>query len=366
MFKHITGIIVLYIIFIQVSSGQVQDINPGSKAAEIKLKMKSVFYYQLQNPSRHTSRNRDYPNGWVPSSFYAGVIEAYKATDDDDYLVAVSEWAEENDYRPGPRARHADDLLCGQVYLDLNTLIPEERKILPVQAMVDALILDPKPGREDWWWCDALFMAPPAIARLGKVTGHREYHEFLHRMYWDTAEFLFDREAGLFYRDAGYFYRRTINGHKVFWSRGNGWVLAGLARTIPYLDDKDRMKEWYLELFMTMAAAVRPLQADDGYWRASLHDPEEFPAPESSGTGFMCYALAWGINNGLLDKKDYGMVVQQAWNSLVSAVHEDGRIGWVQQIGKSPGEVNFEDTQAYGAGAFLLAGSEMIKFYSKH
>jgi len=76
---------------------------------------------------------------------------------------------------------------------------------------------------------------------------------------------------------------------------------------------------------------------------------------------FFCYALAWGINHGYLDRQTYLPVVKKAWHGLVGAVRSDGKLGYVQAIGASPAKLTSEDNQEYGSGAFLLAGSEMYK-----
>jgi len=54
-----------------------------------------------------------------------------------------------------------------------------------------------------------------------------------------------------------------------------------------------------------MADRILSLQQEDGLWRASLLDPDSYPGGEVSGSGFFCYALAWGINNKLLDRDTY-------------------------------------------------------------
>jgi rhamnogalacturonyl hydrolase YesR len=110
-----------------------------------------------------------------------------------------------------------------------------------------------------------------------------------------------------------------------------------------------------------MAASVSRLQGEDGLWRPSLLDPLEAPVPETSSTGFFCYAMAWGINRGFLDRRTYLPVVRKAWRGLAGSVRADGKLGWVQQIGAAPAKVTPEDNQEYGSGAFLLAGSEVLK-----
>lgn len=303
--------------------------------------------------------------GWVPASFYTGIMAAYESTGNEKYRDYALQWASSNDWQPGPRLRHADDYCCGQTYLELYMLDQQENRLAPIKAKIDSIMVDPKLGREDWSWCDALYMAPPTLVRLAKATGEKKYINFMHNMYWDTAEFLFDREEGLFYRDENYFYQRSHNGSKVFWSRGNGWVMGGIVRILPYLDKKDKIRNRYIDLLKIMAKSVANQQGSDGLWRASLLDAEEYPAPETSGSGFFCYALAWGINNGYLPSEKYLPAVEKAWLGLVNAVHPDGKIGCVQRIGHRPDEVSFEDTHAYGAGAFLLAGSEMLKLTEK-
>jgi unsaturated rhamnogalacturonyl hydrolase len=366
MSKIFTVLIICFLIgcistrFMNKTSEANMDIYSPEKIIEL---MKKVCDYQIVNPSHHYSKNKDFPNGWVPASFYTGVMATYYTTKDNKYLDQALKWAEENNWQPGPRLRVADDHCCGQTYLELYMIKKDPKMITPIKATFDSIMANPKPGREDWWWCDALFMGPPTLARLGAATGKKKYFNFMHEMYWDTAQLLFSKEDGFFYRDQRYFYRRTKHGNKVFWSRGNGWVMAGIARLLPCLPKKDSYRDWYVHLLKTMAMSVIKLQGEDGLWRSSLLDPGEFPAPETSGSGFFCYAITWGINNGLLDRDAYLPAVKKAWKGLVKAVHPNGKIGWVQAIGRNPDVVSYDDTHAYGAGAFLLAGSELIKLF---
>ena len=345
------------------ATAQVEVFAPDRQ--DVKQQMRAVADYQIKNPTKSAGKRKGYPNGWVRSAFYIGVMAAHEATGDAFYLSNARNWAQSTNYAMAPRWRHADDHACGSVYLSLYSNSPNDKHIRAVRAVYDKLIANPKPGREDWWWCDALFMSPPTLAQLGGVTGNKKYHKFLHEMYWDTAEYLFDKEAALFYRDQRYFFHRSENGEKVFWSRGNGWVIAGLPRIISNLPENDKQRESYIQLFKTLASSLMKLQGVDGFWRSSLHDPDEFPNPESSGTGFITYALAWGVNQGYLDKDLYEPVVFNGWSALDRAVHGNGKIGWVQDIGVDPKEVSRDDTHAYGAGAFLLAGSEIIKYLEK-
>ncbi|HXG92057.1 MAG TPA: glycoside hydrolase family 88 protein, partial [Blastocatellia bacterium] len=263
--------------------------------------------------------------------------------------------------RLGDRPRHADDQSPGQTYTELYLLKEDLRMIANTKSALDEMIKNPKPGREDWWWCDALFMSPPVLARLYAATGDGKYIDFLNVMWWDTTDFLFDREAGLYYRDKNYIGRLNANGKRIFWARGNAWVMAGIVRVLQYLPKDDKYRSRYVNLLRVMAASISRVQEEDGLWRPSLLDAQEAPFPETSSTGFFCYALAWGIKNGYLERRVYLPVVERAWRGLVGAVHENGKLGWVQPIGAAPAKVTFEDNQEYGSGAFLLAGSEVYK-----
>jgi unsaturated rhamnogalacturonyl hydrolase len=332
------------------------------KAENIRLAMRTVCAYAASHPGgTQGDFDKGTDNGWVRSSFFLGVVESYRATGEPSYLKLATEWAGKNHWQPGPRPRHADDQCCGQAYLVLNELSPSPEKIAGIKARIDSLISDPKPGREDWSWCDALFMAPPVFAQLGRATGDPQYFTVLDQMYWDATDFLFDKEAGLFYRDSRYFTQRDKNGGKIFWSRGNGWVMAGLVRVLNYLPQTDPRHGDYEKLFKRMASSLAPLQGSDGLWRTNLLDPSEFPEPETSGTGFFCYALAWGVNQGLLPRATCEPITNRAWVALCRNIQADGKIGWVQVIGTRPAPVMADNTQDYAAGAFLLAGTEILR-----
>ncbi len=137
--------------------------------------------------------------------------------------------------------------------------------------------------------------------------------------------------------------------------------MAGIGRVLQYMPQNYPDREKYIHLLREMAAKVVTLQGQDGLWRASLLAPESYPAPETSGSALFCYSLAWGINQGLLDREKYLPVVENAWQGLTRAVHKSGKLGWVQLIGSKPKNASRYDTEVYGVGAFLLAGSEIVK-----
>jgi len=194
---------------------------------------------------------------------------------------------------------------------------------------------------------------------LAKATGDQKFLDSADRRWWVTSDFLYDKDEHLYYRDSRFLNQRETNGQKIFWSRGNGWVLAGLARVLANMpaDYVDRGK--FAGQFLEMAEKLKSLQQADGLWRTSLLDPADHPQPETSGTGLITYALAWGVNNGLLDRVTYAPVVFKAWSALTQCVLSDGKLIHVQPVGDHPNGFDENSTTPYGVGAFLLAGSEV-------
>lgn len=323
--------------------------------------MTRAYNWQVSNPLPVNLRN---DADWARAAFYIGAMRAYDLTKDENYLAGSMKYAQAADWKPALRYYHADDVARGQVFLDIYKVKKEAHMLAGIQARMDSLMTDPKTGRELWWWCDALFMSPPVVARLFEQTGDTRYKDYLHTMWWDATEFLFDKEEHLYYRDKRFFDQKTVNGKKLFWSRGNGWVMGGLAQVIERLPKDDPYYPRYTALFIKMAAKIASLQQPDGLWRASLLDPEEMPVKETSGSGFYTFALAWGINNGLLDRKEYLPVVKKGWQALTDAVAPSGKLTWVQPIGAKPESVKETDNQEYGTGAFLMAGTEIIRLSS--
>jgi rhamnogalacturonyl hydrolase YesR len=158
---------------------------------------------------------------------------------------------------------------------------------------------------------------------------------------------------------------REANGAKVFWGRGNGWVIGGLTVIIDHLPDDDAAKSWFIRLYGEMMARIAGLQDQQGFWHPSMLDYAAYPMPETSASSFFTYGLLWGVRRGYLNEETYLPIAEKAWNALCSTVHDDGKVGFIQPIGADPRQVGYDDTEVYGVGAFLLAGCEMYQWLSK-
>jgi rhamnogalacturonyl hydrolase YesR len=343
-------------------------LSGALRPAAILSALQEVADWQLAHPSSHP------PLDWTHGALYAGMAAWGELSSNPKYLDAIREVGEANHWALGKRIYHADEHCVAQMYLALYGKYHDPAMIAPLRERFDYILAHPsavtlRSGAQDnmdrWWWCDALFMAPPVWTRLSAATGERKYIDFMNREFWASYDYLWDPEEHLFFRDDTYFKQREANGKKIFWSRGNGWVFAGIARVLEYMpaDYPDRPR--YVKLFREMAEKIIAVQPHDGLWRPSLLDPASYPEPETSGSGFYCYGLAWGINSGLLDRSRYLPSVQRAWAGLVRSVHPDGKLGWVQPVGASPKTVSSDLTEVYGVGAFLLAGTEIYKLAAR-
>ncbi|MBK5195204.1 MAG: glycoside hydrolase family 88 protein [Proteiniphilum sp.] len=358
-------LLLLFAIFIFSVNGQSVD-NKLFNKKYIKSVVTKVTDWQLQNPKHH-------PRDWTNGAFYAGVFAAWETTRSKDIYQAMMDMGGKEQWSPHKRWYHADDIAICQTYIDLYRREKKQEMIQPTIDTLNILMSNPYPttGKHDvikWWWCDALFMAPPTLVKLGVTTGNTDYLEHNDQYFKECYDLLYNKEEHLFARDLNYVIkpdgsgRREENGERIFWSRGNGWVMGGLVRILKELPADYPQRTFYENLFKEMAARIVSLQQEDGLWRASLLDPDSYPGGEVSGSGFFCYALAWGVNNKLLDKKTYLPAVKDAWVGLTRCVNDEGRVGWVQPIGGDPRRnFNEESWEVYGTGAFLLAASEVIK-----
>lgn len=332
--------------------------------------------------SQHPAQDRAF---WDVAAYHTGNMEAYRVTKAEAYKQYSIDWAEHNlwmgarsskkeewKYKYGETNDYVlfgDWQICFQTYIDLYQLEPGEKKIARAKEVME---YEMSTERNDyWWWADGLYMVMPVMTRLYKVTGNKQYLEKLYEYYTYANSIMFDKEEGLYYRDAKYVFpaHKTANGIKDFWARGDGWVFAGLARVLGDLPREDAHRKEYISKFKGMAAAIKLCQQPGGYWTRSMLDTAHAPGPETSGTAFFTYGILWGINNGLLSKKEYLPVVALSWKYLTkTALQADGRIGYVQPIGERaiPGQVvDKNSTSNFGTGAFLLAASEMYRYLNK-
>ena len=317
-------------------------------------------------------KDKNYCNqGWVSGVLYNGLFDWAEITDKKEYFDFMKRFFSRYYWQLGNRMYHGDDLCVGQVYLDMYAKYKQEKMWIPTKARIDWIIENPPIGNIDitkgvsdrWWWCDALYMAPAIFTRLYTLTGDKKYLKFAHKEYLDCYEHLYDKDEHLFFRDGKYLNAKDEKGGKVFWSRGNGWVLGGLAEVLKYLPEEDKKyRPFYEQLLQEMSEKIASLQREDGYWRTNLLNADIYPMPETSGTGLFTYAIMYGINQGILPADKYLPIVRKGWDAMVKAVNTEGKVGWTQMVAQKPGKVVKKDTRAYSVGSLLMIASELYRY----
>ena len=256
--------------------------------------------------------------------------------------------------------------ICFQTYIDLYLLDRQEERIARAKEVM-GYIADSQ-ANDYWWWADALYMVMPVMTKMYRLTGDEKYLDKLYQNLLFTDSIMLDQETGLYFRDGKYVYpqHKSANGLKDFWARGDGWVLAGLAKVLQDMPTSYRHHDFFVKKYQRLAHAVALLQQKEGYWTRSMMDANHAPGPETSGTAFFTYGMLWGVNNGYLNRKDYAPVIRRAWSYLTTtALQPNGRVGYVQPIGERaiPGQTVDANSQAnFGVGAFLLAACEYVRY----
>ncbi len=359
----------------QTSCSSSQKLPAKKDVLQTLTLANQYFMNKWPDPGKPIVTDKQRPASiWTRSVYYEGLMALYNIDQQKAYYDYAVQWGEKHNWTPrsGVTTRNADDQCAGQTWIDLYLIDKQPQRIAAIKTSLDNMVKSSK--QDDWNWIDALQMAMPVFVRLGKVYNDTSYY----RKMWDEYSYtkykhgdngLYNPLEKLWWRDKDFDPPyKTPAGKNCYWSRGNGWVVAALCRTLEMLPVSDPHYQEYLMDYKDMLQALLPLQRRDGYWNVSLTDSTHFGGKELSGTALFVYGMAWGINHKMIDRKIYLPVLLKAWNAMVrECVHPDGMLGFVQGTGKEPKDgqpVNYDhipDFEDYGLGCFLLAGSEVWK-----
>jgi rhamnogalacturonyl hydrolase YesR len=186
---------------------------------------------------------------WDHAAYHTGNIEVYKLLKDQKMLDYSIRWAEHNQWKGATESDPSkwkykkygegqdyvlfgDWQICFQTYIDLYQLAPDEKKVARAKEVM-GYEADSKVN-DYWWWADALYMVMPVMTKMYKLTGDTKYLRKLYENILYSDSIMLDQQTGLYFRDGKYVYpkHQTASGKKDFWARGDGWVLAGLAKVL--------------------------------------------------------------------------------------------------------------------------------------
>jgi rhamnogalacturonyl hydrolase YesR len=369
------------------STAMAQELAPTKapaqllKSAEAQRTVEMIHKVNAYWQEKHRAECRGF---WDNAAYFTGNQAAYELTGKQEYLDYSIRFAEHNrwtgatekdpkkwEYKTyGEDMRHvlfADWQICFQIYIDLYKL---EHRAERLQRTLEVMTTQAQMAEKDfWWWSDALYMGLPIFTKLYTVTHDQKLLDKQYESFKWTDDLLFDKEAQLYYRDGKYVHpkvKTACNGGKSFWARGDGWVLAGLAKVLQDLPKDSKYRAFYVQRFQQLAEGVARCQQAEGYWSRSMLCEDDAPGYETSGTAFFIYGMLWGVNNGLLPAAKYKPVIEKGWKYLSTiALQSDGSIGFVQPIGEKPDPTKTVDalSQApFGTGAWLLAACEYAKY----
>lgn len=364
-------------------------LMPMGAAAKAKKKAKAepqpstleiITKVNDQYQATHSPNVRSF---WDDAAYFTGNMEAYKVTGLPRYLEYSDKWARHNKWSGATEKNPAkwryktygegqdfvlfgDWQICFQTYIDMYEMNPDAYKVARAkEVMTREAIL---PQNDFWWWADALYMVMPVFTKMYKMTGDELYLDKLYANYAWADSLMYDNEEHLYYRDGKYIYpkHKSYNGKKDFWARGDGWVLAGLAKVLSDMPQAYKHRPFFEQRFKELAAAVIKCQQKEGHWTRSMLDADHADGFETSGTAFFTYGLYWGINHGMLDKATYLPAAELGWKYLSgTALQKDFTVGYVQPIGEKAirgQQLTAKNTANFGTGAFLLAACEKLRY----
>lgn len=332
------------------------------------------FMAKYADPTEPTNVKKIRPSSlWTRAVYYEGLMALYGIDPKNEYIDYTDRWAAFHKWTPrnGTSTRDADNQCCSQTYLDRFVMTGDSAMMRPTMENIRGQMAETKLGY--WTWIDAIQMAMPVYAQMYKITGDKAYIDHAMDMYrWSRNECgggLFNEADGLWWRDADYVppYKEK-DGKQCYWSRGNGWVLAALVRTMDQMKPRGKVYKELKKDFTAMCDALAKCQREDGFWNVSLVSPATYGGKETSGTALFLYGISWGLRKGYLKESQFRPVADKAWKAIATeALHRDGFLGYVQGTGKDPSAgqpVTYDkvpDFEDFGVGCFLLGATEYYK-----
>jgi hypothetical protein len=273
-------------------------------------------------------------NNWSNANFHVGNLAQVRTTGISNHKTWP--WVQANKYLlpldpANPFAPDAQS--TGEPYLDVAYFHPEPEVLQPLRDNLRAQVKD---GKTNYWRSpDALNMALPSFTRIAVADNDQAMLDYSFKSYRSLKARTFNEFTGLW----------SLN------AQTNGWAVQGLAKAMLALPAGHPYRAEYAKTLRKSVQTLKLLQRHDGFWGATGKD--------SAATAMITYAIAAGINAGVLDRETYLPHVQKGWQALLTALDADGTLGWVAAR-NSWKPASAGDTGGFAVGSFLIAGQQLV------
>jgi rhamnogalacturonyl hydrolase YesR len=211
-------------------------------------------------------------------------------------------------------------------------------------------------------WLDDMFMAIPAIANMGKLTGDTKYYDEAVKQILLFKQRMWVPEKKLFRHG----WVEGMTEHPAFhWGRANGWAILTMVEVLDVLPQNYKGRDEILQLFQEHVRGLAALQSGEGFWHQLLDRNDSYL--ETSATAIYTYCIAHGINKGWIDPLAYGPVAMLGWHAVSTKVNAEGEVeGTCVGTGMGFDAAYYcyrpvHKYAAHGYGPVLLAGAEMLR-----
>lgn len=311
--------------------------DPAPAACGVTDLMIKASSYWVTTSADHAANN------WSNASFHVGNLAQVRTTGISNHKTWP--WTQANQWLLPTDTAHpfaADAQASGEAYLDVWFFHQENRVLDPLRANLAAEAASVAEGHTRYWSTpDAINFSLPSFTRIGLMDGKPELLDASRTLFRDAKRRMFSDLTGLWLGNA----------------QANGFAATGLAKAVLALPADSPFRAEYARTLKRQAEALRWLQRPDGFWNAEL----VLGGKEASSTALITYALAAGVNAGVLDAAVYTPIVQKGWTALTTgALQSSGALGYVQPRG-SHQQAGVADTAAFGVGALLIAGQQVAK-----
>jgi len=258
-----------------------------------------------------------------------------------------------------PRSGHVDFNVFGIWPFELYRQFGDPNYLELAKELADVEWENPREdGLTDLsrFWIDDMYM----VGSL-QVQAYKSLKE---EIYLDRAALQLVTYIDSLQKPNGLFFHRE--DAPFYWGRGNGWAASAMAELFQVLPEEHEHYPELLAAYRKMMEALKTYQGKSGMWHQLIDDQESFAEP--SCTGMFLYAMATGVDLGILPGEVYLPVIQKAWNELATNfVNEKGEVIDVCMWTNAKSRENYYHRRPritgdyHGQAAVLWAATALIK-----